>query len=70
MFVSLGITGVEILTAHVVTQFVVMLGQSVIVLVASLFVFDITNHGSVLYVSMLIILDGICGMAYGEFTLV
>ncbi|XP_054268829.1 ABC transporter G family member 20 [Macrosteles quadrilineatus] len=60
-----GITGVEILTAHVITQFLVMLGQSVMVVVFALFVFDVTNHGEVILVLVLVVLDGMCGMTYG-----
>uniref|UniRef100_A0A1B6GX14 Uncharacterized protein n=1 Tax=Cuerna arida TaxID=1464854 RepID=A0A1B6GX14_9HEMI len=60
-----GITGVEILTAHVITQFLVMLGQSVMVVGFALFVFDVTNHGDVIWVLVLVVLDGMCGMTFG-----
>lgn len=60
-----GITGIEILTAHVITQFVVMLGQSVMVLFVALLVFPITNEGEVLWIVILFVLNGTCGMCYG-----
>lgn len=61
-----GITGVEILTAHVITQFLVMLGQSLMVVVVALFIFDITNHGDVILVLLLTVLCGMCGMTFGK----
>uniref|UniRef100_A0A1B6DVQ2 Uncharacterized protein n=1 Tax=Clastoptera arizonana TaxID=38151 RepID=A0A1B6DVQ2_9HEMI len=60
-----GITGVEILTSHVITQFLVMLGQSIMVIFCALVVFNITNHGQWIFVLLLIVLDGMCGMCYG-----
>lgn len=60
-----GITGVEILTSHVITQFVVMLGQTVMVLFVALLVFPITNEGEILWIVVLFVLNGTCGMCYG-----
>ncbi|RZF47268.1 hypothetical protein LSTR_LSTR004977 [Laodelphax striatellus] len=60
-----GITGVEILLAHVITQFVVMVGQSIMVVMFALFVFNITNKGEIIWILLLVILDGMCGMTFG-----
>uniref|UniRef100_A0A8D8T4G3 ABC transporter G family member 20 n=1 Tax=Cacopsylla melanoneura TaxID=428564 RepID=A0A8D8T4G3_9HEMI len=60
-----GVTGIEILTAHVICQFLIMMFQSVMVIVMALFVFDITNHGDVWLVTVLTCLTGLCGMCFG-----
>nr|CAD7424981.1 unnamed protein product [Timema monikensis] len=60
-----GITGTEILFSHVVTQFVVMCGQTAMVLIFSFVVFNITCRGDVATVSALTVLTGLCGMCFG-----
>lgn len=60
-----GITGVEILFSHVTTQFLVMCGQTALVIAFSFYVFDITNHGDIVWVILLTILTGLCGMCFG-----
>lgn len=61
-----GITGTEILFSHVVTQFVVMCGQTAMVLVfAFLTVVDV--NGDVGWVALLTVLTGLCGMCFGKF---
>ncbi|XP_026687946.1 uncharacterized protein LOC103521471, partial [Diaphorina citri] len=60
-----GVTGIEILLAHVICQFLIMVFQSVMVIVMALLVFHITNHGDVLLVILLTCLTGLCGMCFG-----
>ncbi|XP_053976396.1 ABC transporter G family member 23-like [Hylaeus volcanicus] len=60
-----GITGTEILMGQVITQFVVMLGQSIMVLVFAFAVFDITCEGDVVWICVLTLLTGFCGMSFG-----
>ncbi|XP_054005275.1 ABC transporter G family member 23-like [Hylaeus anthracinus] len=60
-----GITGTEILMGQVTTQFVVMLGQSIMVLVFAFAVFDITCEGDVVWICVLTLLTGFCGMSFG-----
>ncbi|XP_024080654.1 ABC transporter G family member 23 isoform X1 [Cimex lectularius] len=60
-----GITGLEILSSHFITQFLIMFCQSAIVILFSIYVFDIKNNGSLFWVSLLILLCGTCGMCYG-----
>ncbi|XP_076241757.1 ABC transporter G family member 23 [Calliopsis andreniformis] len=60
-----GLTGPEILFAQVITQFVVMIGQTVMVLIFSFAVFRITCVGDVGWISTLTILTGLCGMCFG-----
>jgi hypothetical protein len=67
MFVELlGVTGPEILFGQVVTQFLVMTGQTVMVLVVAFAVFKITCEGDVGLVTALTILTGFCGMCFGK----
>jgi hypothetical protein len=66
-FLFTGVTPQEILFSHVVTQFVVMTAQTVMVLVFSFAVFDILCTGSLLWVIILTMLNGLCGMCFGKF---
>ncbi|XP_024947610.1 ABC transporter G family member 23 isoform X2 [Cephus cinctus] len=59
-----GITGTEILFGQVVTQFVVMIGQTVMVLIFAFAVFKITCEGDIGWVTTLTILTGLCGMCF------
>ncbi|KAJ8918786.1 hypothetical protein NQ315_011070 [Exocentrus adspersus] len=60
-----GINGTEILFSHVITQFVVMLGQTIMVLLFTFVIFQLTQDGSWVLVFTLTILAGICGMCFG-----
>ncbi|KAK0093638.1 hypothetical protein PV326_013045 [Microctonus aethiopoides] len=60
-----GITGTEILFAQVVTQFVVMTGQTLMVLIVAFACFQLTCDGEILWVTVLTILTGLCGMCFG-----
>ncbi|KAJ8686911.1 hypothetical protein QAD02_022705 [Eretmocerus hayati] len=60
-----GVTGSEILFGQVVTQFVVMIGQTVMVLVVAFGFFNVTCEGDVAWVTVLTLLSGFCGMCFG-----
>ncbi|CAG9569104.1 unnamed protein product [Danaus chrysippus] len=60
-----GVSPGEILFSHVVTQFVVMCGQTALVLVFMILVFGVECNGNVLYVIALTLLQGLCGMCFG-----
>lgn len=60
-----GVTSLEVMLAHVVAQFVVMVVQVTFVLVFMLLVFQVPARGPILWVVTLTILQGICGMAFG-----
>lgn len=60
-----GLTGPEILFGQVVTQFVVMTGQTVMVLIFAFAVFRITCEGDIGWISALTVLTGLCGMCFG-----
>ncbi|XP_058824504.1 ABC transporter G family member 20 [Topomyia yanbarensis] len=61
----MGVTGVEFLFSHVTTQFLVMCGQTTLVILFSFYVFDISNKGDIVWVVLLTILTGLCGMCFG-----
>ncbi|XP_012159848.1 ABC transporter G family member 23 isoform X3 [Ceratitis capitata] len=60
-----GVTPSEILFSHVITQFVVMCGQTTLVLIFMLVVFGVTNNGDLFWVVVLTLLQGLCGMCFG-----
>ncbi|XP_067618851.1 ABC transporter G family member 23 isoform X2 [Eurosta solidaginis] len=60
-----GVTPFEILFSHVITQFVVMCGQTTLVLIFMLVVFGVTNNGDLFWVIIITLLQGLCGMCFG-----
>ena len=62
-----GVTPAEILFSHVVTQFVVMCGQTALVLIFMILVFGVECKGDIGWVIILTILQGLCGMCFGKF---
>ena len=53
-----GVSPGEILFSHVVTQFVVMVGQTALVLLFMIIVFGVKCNGNIVYVVMLTLLQG------------
>lgn len=62
-----GITGTEILLSQVITQFVVMFGQTTMVLFCAFVCFRLTQEGNWVLMFILVILAGVCGMGFGKF---
>ncbi|KAI4460748.1 atp-binding cassette sub-family h member 1 [Holotrichia oblita] len=60
-----GVTPGEILFSHVVTQFVVMCGQTALVLIFMMLVFGVQCKGDIGWVILITILQGLCGMCFG-----
>ncbi|XP_018561471.1 ABC transporter G family member 20 isoform X2 [Anoplophora glabripennis] len=60
-----GVTPGEILFSHVVTQFVVMCGQTTLVLIFMILVFKVECRGDIFLVIVITILQGLCGMCFG-----
>eukprot|EP00092_Neocalanus_flemingeri_P090968 GFUD01115269.1.p1 GENE.GFUD01115269.1~~GFUD01115269.1.p1 ORF type:complete len:186 (-),score=24.59 GFUD01115269.1:39-596(-) len=60
-----GVTSLEVMFAHVVTQFVVMVVQVGFVLIFMILVFEVPARGPMIWVITLTILQGLCGMAFG-----
>lgn len=60
-----GVSPGEILFSHVVTQFVVMCGQTALVLVFMIVVFGVTCNGNIFLVVVLTLMQGMCGMCFG-----
>nr|CAD7432192.1 unnamed protein product [Timema monikensis] len=59
------VTPFEILFSHVMTQFVVMCGQTALVLIFMILVFGVQCKGDIVSVVVLTILQGLCGMCFG-----
>ncbi|XP_056644234.1 ABC transporter G family member 20 isoform X2 [Diorhabda sublineata] len=60
-----GVTPGEILFSHVITQFVVMCGQTALVLIFMILVFQVECRGDIITVVFITILQGLCGMCFG-----
>lgn len=62
---TLGVHPNEYILSHVLTQTMVVVLQTFSVLMIAFLIFEIPNRGSILWVSVLIVMQGVCGMAYG-----
>ncbi|XP_011307965.1 ABC transporter G family member 20 isoform X1 [Fopius arisanus] len=60
-----GVSPGEILFSHVITQFIVMCGQTALVLIFMMLVFGVQCNGDIGWVILLTILQGLCGMCFG-----
>ncbi|VVC96253.1 ABC transporter G family member 23 [Leptidea sinapis] len=60
-----GITGTEILFSHVLVQMIVMIFQTSMVLIMGFVFFDLTIKGPVGWVTVLTLINGLCGMTFG-----
>jgi len=60
-----GVTSLEVMFAHVVAQFVVMVVQVAFVLIFMILVFEVPARGPMIWVITLTLLQGLCGMAFG-----
>ncbi|CAH1990007.1 unnamed protein product [Acanthoscelides obtectus] len=60
-----GISGVELLSSQIFTQFIVMLGQTIMVLLVVFVFFALTQQGSWWLVFTITLLAGMCGMCFG-----
>lgn len=61
-----GVTTGEIITAHLMTQYVIMAGQTMLVLAVMIWVFHVEIAGSIGAAVVLTLVQGTCGMAYGD----
>jgi len=60
-----GVTSFEFLLSHVLTQLLVLVVQIFLLLIFTFLVFEIPSEGPFIWVILLTILQGCCGMAYG-----
>ncbi|CAL8115332.1 unnamed protein product [Orchesella dallaii] len=60
-----GVSTGEIITAHMITQYIVMAGQTLLVLLVMIFMFEVEIKGSTFLAIALTLAQGTCGMAYG-----
>lgn len=56
----------EILLAHLVNQFAVLLCQTALVFIYMLWIFQIPCVGNLALAVFLTLLQGLCGMCYGK----
>lgn len=61
-----GVNMFEILLSHIITEFVIMFGQTLIILMLSFVVFDLQNVGPWACVIFMSVLQGINGMSLGK----
>lgn len=57
---------VEVLIGHLVNQFTVMVGQTGLVFLCMLWVFQVPCLGSITLSVFMTLLQGLCGMSIGE----
>nr|CAD7428403.1 unnamed protein product [Timema monikensis] len=60
-----GVTPLEIMVSHVITQFVLMSVQSILLLTFTIYVFQVECEGSMFWVAVLTVLQGMSGMCFG-----
>lgn len=60
-----GVTTTEIMIAHLVNQFTVLMGQTALVFLFMILVFQIPCVGSLSLAVFITLLQGMCGMSYG-----
>ena len=56
----------EILLAHAINQFTILVGQTIAVFALMTIIFDVTCNGSLPLAFTLGMAQGLCGMCYGE----
>ena len=61
-----GVTTGEVITAHMITQYVIMVGQTTLVLIFMIVVFEVPVRGPLGWAVILTLLQGTCGMAFGK----
>ncbi|KAB0791589.1 hypothetical protein PPYR_03389 [Photinus pyralis] len=62
---AMGVTKVELLTAHIVIEYAIMSTQIVLAMLCAFLVFGMTIEGSLLLSTLLLMLAGFCGISYG-----
>ena len=62
-----GVQMTEILVAHVVNQFMVLVGQTGLVFFVMLVLFKISCQGSLALAFFISLMQGLCGMAFGNY---
>lgn len=60
-----GVTSYEFLLSHVLTQMLVLMVQVILLLIFTFCVFEVPSKGPFIWVILLTLLQGSCGMAYG-----
>lgn len=63
-----GVRPSEIMMSHALVQVVITFIQVIEIMVLAFFIYGVENHGSYLLVLALSMLEGVCGMLYGNST--
>jgi nicotinamide riboside transporter PnuC len=61
-----GVQLAEFMIAHVVNQLIVLIGQTLFIYLFALLVFKISFHGSLPLAVFITLLQGLCGMSFGN----
>jgi hypothetical protein len=61
-----GVQMTEVLLAHLVNQFTILLGQTALVFLCMLAVFNIPCEGNLALAVFITLLQGLCGMSFGK----
>lgn len=64
-----GVTTTEILLSHLLTQGLIMILQTIEVLLVSFWLFGLHCEGSFVTVILLLLIQGLCGMCTGKFSI-
>ncbi len=68
VLISTGVKMTEVLLAHLVNQFTVLVGQTALVFICMLWIFSIPCEGNLVTAVVITLLQGLCGMSYGNFS--
>ena len=66
LFYLPGVQMTEVLFAHLVNQFTVLVGQTALVFICMLWIFSIPCEGNLFTAVIITLLQGLCGMSYGK----
>lgn len=56
----------ELITSHIAMNFVIMIFQTIVLLAIAVLLFDVNMKGSVFLAGAIIVLQGLCGMSFGN----
>ncbi|XP_054152932.1 ABC transporter G family member 20-like [Oppia nitens] len=60
-----GLKLTEILVAQVIVQFFIVTLQTILLMIFTFLVFEVPNNGNILYVIVLVLMQGVAGMSFG-----
>lgn len=66
-FILVGVQMTEILMSHLINQFTAMIGQTALVFICMLLIFNIPCHGSLTLAICITFLQSFVGMSFGKY---